>query len=97
MCLLLIAPCTMRARDVATPVTWERYIGNWKGSFEDWLETTDTLMMQMDKTLPRLENFYMAGQWVEPGGSVPTAVMSGRNVIQILCKKDKRKFITSTP
>jgi phytoene dehydrogenase-like protein len=84
-------------RDVATPVTWERYTGNWKGSFEGWLETTDTLMMQMGKTLPGLESFYMAGQWVEPGGSVPTAVMSGRNVIQILCKMDKKKFITSTP
>jgi len=42
----------------------------------------------MSKTLPGLENFYMAGQWVEPGGGVPTAAMSGRNVIRQICKQD---------
>lgn len=52
----------------------------------------------MTKTLPGLKNFYMAGQWVEPGGGgVPTAAMSGRNVTQIMCKGDKKKFVTSTP
>jgi len=84
-------------RDVATPVTWERYTGNWRGSFQGWLETTKTLRMRMSKTLPGLESFYMAGQWVEPGGSVPTAAMSGRHTIQIICKMDKREFVTSTP
>ena len=84
-------------RDLATPMTWERYTGNWRGSFQGWLETTKTLRMRMNKTLPGLGSFYMAGQWVEPGGSIPTAVMSGRNVTQIICKKDKKKFVTSTP
>jgi phytoene dehydrogenase-like protein len=46
----------------------------------------------MGKTLPRLENFYMAGQWLEPGGGVPTAALSGRDVIQLLCRKDKKRF-----
>jgi phytoene dehydrogenase-like protein len=50
----------------------------------------------MQKTLPGLENFYMAGQWVAPGGGVPNAAMSGRNVIQIICKKEKRRFTTTT-
>jgi phytoene dehydrogenase-like protein len=36
----------------------------------------------------------MAGHWVEPGGGLPTVAMSGRNVIQIICKKEKRKFTT---
>jgi phytoene dehydrogenase-like protein len=79
-------------RDVATPMTWERYTGNWRGSFQGW-----PLRIRISKTLPGLESFYVAGQWVEPGGSIPTAVMSGRNVTQIICKKDKRKFVTSTP
>lgn len=51
----------------------------------------------MSKTLPGLKNFYMAGQWVEPGGGVPTAAMSARNVTQIICEQDKKKLITSTP
>jgi phytoene dehydrogenase-like protein len=37
----------------------------------------------------------MAGHWVEPGGGLPAAAMSGRNVIQIICKKEKRKFGTA--
>ena len=36
----------------------------------------------MANTLPGLDNFYMAGQWVEPGGGVPTAALSGRNVVR---------------
>ena len=84
-------------RDVATPMTFERYTGNWQGSHQGWLISTKTLRMLMSKTLPGLKNFYMAGQWVEPGGSLPTAVMSGRNVTQIICKRDKRSFITTVP
>jgi phytoene dehydrogenase-like protein len=80
--------------DVATPMTYERYTGNWQGSMEGWLITTKTMMMRMDKTLPGLQNFYMAGQWVEPGGGLPTAAMSGRGAIQAICKQDKRRFVT---
>jgi phytoene dehydrogenase-like protein len=91
----------VQMRDVATPMTWERYTGNWRGSFQGWLETTKTLRMRMSKTmsktLPGLEGFYMAGQWVEPGGSVPPTAMSGRHVTQIICKQDKRQFVTTTP
>jgi phytoene dehydrogenase-like protein len=84
-------------RDVATPMTWERYTGNWQASHEGWLMTTKNLGMQLSKTLPGLKNFYMAGQWVEPGGSLPYVAVSGRNVTQIICKKDKKEFVTSTP
>jgi len=85
-------------RDVATPVTWERYTGNWQGSMEGWLLTKKTLPpFRMSKTLPGLKDFYMAGQWVEPGGGVPTAAMSGRNVMQIICKRDRKKFTATTP
>jgi len=88
--------------DVATPLTFERYTGNWQGSFEGWRLTTKTLLMSingkgMSKTLPRLENFYMTGQWVEPGGGLPTSMMSARNLIQIICYRDGKKFITLKP
>jgi phytoene dehydrogenase-like protein len=83
--------------DVATPATFERYTGNWQGTFMGWQTSTKTLIMRMSKTLPGLKNFYMAGMWVEPGGGVPTAAMSGRNVTQIICKQDKRPFITTLP
>ena len=84
-------------RDVATPITWARSTGNCKGSYQGWLLTTKTFAIQMSKTLPGLANFYMAGQWVNPGGSMPTAVVSGQWTIQMICKKDKKKFVTTNP
>jgi len=83
--------------DVATPLTFERRTGNWKGSYQGWLVTTKTLGLRMSKTLPGLKNFYMAGQWVEPGGGIPPAALSGRNVIQLICRQDKKSFVTSVP
>ena len=83
--------------DVTTPVTYERYTGNWQGSYMGWGMTTKTMGKSMSRTLPGLTGFYMAGQWVYKGGGVPGAVMSGRHLIQIICKQDKKKFVTSIP
>jgi phytoene dehydrogenase-like protein len=83
--------------DVATPLTFERYTGNWNGSFEGWLitpENAGSIMKPMPKTLPGLKNFYMCGQWVEPGGGLPTGVMSGRKLVKMLCREDRRRFKT---
>ena len=84
-------------RDVATPMTWVRYTGNWRGAYEGWMMATETFMLPMSKTLPGLDNFYMAGQWVTPGGGMPTAAMSGRHTMQMICKKHNKKFETTTP
>jgi phytoene dehydrogenase-like protein len=86
--------------DVATPLSYERYTDNWQGSNCGWLLTKRTFPLMLKgirKTLPGLNNFYMIGQWVEPGGSVPIAAMSGRNVVQQICREDKRTFTTSIP
>lgn len=83
--------------DEATPLSYERYTGNWQGSSCGWLLTKATMplmILGMDKTLPGLHNFYMAGQWVEPGGSVPIVAMSGRNVIQLICHAEDQPFVT---
>ena len=68
---------------------------NWKGSLEGWVLSPEMGFKQMRKVLPGLNNFYMAGQWVEPGGGLPPAVLSGRNVTQLICKADRKKFKSS--
>ncbi len=88
--------------DVSTPITVERYTGNWQGSGEGWMITTDIMQKMvmgkgMDNTLPGLKDFFMIGQWVVPGGGVPGVANSGRAVIRMICKKDKKKFSTSLP
>jgi phytoene dehydrogenase-like protein len=82
--------------DVATPVTFERYTGNWKGSWLGWLSTAKTMNMRMSKTLPGLDSFYQVGTWVL-GSSLPAAATSGRHVVQILCDKDKKPFRAPVP
>jgi phytoene dehydrogenase-like protein len=81
--------------DVATPISYERYTGNWQGSSCGWLLTKKTMLWMIKgvkKTLGGLKNLYMAGQWVEPGGSVPNCCASGRNAVMLICRDAGRKF-----
>ncbi len=90
-------PADVEVEDAATPLSYERYTGNWLGSTCGFLLTDKTMMLMvrgLPKTLPGLANFWMAGQWVEVGGSVPIAAMSGRSAIQLICHQDGRPFET---
>ncbi|MCC5466931.1 phytoene desaturase family protein [Pelosinus baikalensis] len=81
--------------DVSTPVTIERYTGNYKGSIMGWIATSeiDVWSKRVGMTLSNLDNFYMIGQWVVYGGVI-RVVGSGRFVIQMQCDKDQKKFAT---
>jgi phytoene dehydrogenase-like protein len=84
--------------DEATPLSYERYTGNWMGATTGWLLTKETIPMMIlgvPKTLPGLECFYLAGHWVEPGGTVTLAAASGKNAIQLICAQDGVNFTTT--
>ena len=81
--------------DVATPYTTWRYTRNHQGAYEGWLPAPEVINTRLEKTLPGLANFYMAGQWVTPGGGVPPCLYSGRHVAQMLCHKDRKSFTTT--
>jgi len=49
----------------------------------------------LSKTLPRLKNFYMVGQWANAQNGISNAALTGRNLIKDLCKKDGKKFQTT--
>lgn len=83
--------------DISTPLTFVRYTGNWRGSYEGWQFTRDTMRLNIKPTLPSLSNFYMAGQWLAPGGGLPGAALSARRTVKLLCKNEKIRFETSTP
>jgi phytoene dehydrogenase-like protein len=87
-------------KDEATPLSYERYTGNWMGATTGWLLTKNTMPMMIlgvSKTLPDLNNFYMAGHWVEPGGTVTLAAASGRNAIQLICHQEDIPFRALLP
>jgi phytoene dehydrogenase-like protein len=83
--------------DIATPVTFVRYTGNWQGSYEGWLPTPHILGRRIPYTLPRLKNFYMAGHWVVAGGGLPSAALAGRYVAQMICTQNGKTFAATTP
>ncbi len=88
---------SLEVQDVATPATYIRYTNIWQGSYQGWAPTPKLVGKTLEKTLPGLRGFYMAGQWVEPAGGLPRAMLSARNVAQIICRDDGRRFTTEIP
>ena len=82
--------------DVSTPATVVRLTGNWRGSMEGWLPTPQIGLRPLPNRLPGLANFYMAGQWVMPGGGLPGGLMSARAAIRDLCAQDGLDFLTGS-
>jgi phytoene dehydrogenase-like protein len=82
--------------DVSTPYTTWRYTQNDRGAWEGWLMTPKTMMTSIERSLPGLKGFFMAGQWVMPGGGVPPCLYSGQHAVQLLCHEDGRRFVSSS-
>lgn len=80
--------------DLATPLTYEAWTGNYKGSYEGWLPTPEASKVRMKTHFNELANFYLAGHWTAPGGGMPPAAYSGRNAVQLICKQEQRHFHT---
>jgi phytoene dehydrogenase-like protein len=87
----------VRVVDVATPLTYWNMARSWRGAYEGWLPSDVAFFSHVRKTLPGLGHFYMAGQWVEPGGGVPMAVMSGRQAVHLLCSEHDLPFRVPRP
>ncbi|MCD1293536.1 NAD(P)/FAD-dependent oxidoreductase [Methanocella sp. CWC-04] len=83
----------IEAIDVASPTTYERYTGNWQGSYMGWMNSGQRKIL--GSRLPGLKNFYMCGMWTMVGGGVPTAAMTARGAVEIMCKEDGKKFLTT--
>lgn len=78
--------------DVSTPATVYRYTGNWKGTMEGWLVEPGDSFRPLPNTLPGLRQFVMVGQWVMPGGGLPSGPMTARPAVKQICKHDHVPF-----
>lgn len=79
--------------DVATPLTYWRTARSWRGAYEGWQPSREAIFGQIDKRIEGLDNVYLAGQWVEPGGGVPVSLLSGKHAIQLLCADAEQPFV----
>jgi phytoene dehydrogenase-like protein len=80
--------------DIATPATYQRYTGNWKGSAQGWFPSKNLIASSPVTTeLPGLKNFYYISHWSVPGGGLPTVIKSAHDLVQHLCLKHKKGFV----
>jgi phytoene dehydrogenase-like protein len=81
--------------DIATPATLQRYTNSWKGSAQGWLPGKNILAPSpVGFTLPKLKNFYLSSHWNQPGGGLPIAIKTGRDIAAMISKKINGKFKT---
>ena len=83
----------VEASDVATPVSCERYTGNWRGSTQGWVLTSELMKKlfkgeTLPKSFPQVDGFHLAGQWTEPGGGLPPSARSARDAIRSIIKSE---------
>jgi len=80
--------------DIATPATYHRYTGNWKGSVQGWFPDSNLMASSPVGTkLPGLSGFYFCNHWSTPGGGLPVAIKAGRDLAQTICLKYKKPFL----
>jgi len=78
--------------DVATPLTDIRYTGVYRAAYEGFLPTSKNMTKTLPNTVKGLENLFLAGQWLFPGGGLPPAAQSGKWLFQLITRKNKKKF-----
>jgi phytoene dehydrogenase-like protein len=64
--------------ELATPITLERYTSNRAGAYVGWKYSTNQAQAHFSQKSP-IENLFLCGHWVSPGGGV-TNVMRGGNI-----------------
>lgn len=79
--------------DMATPATFYRYTNNWKGSTQGWLPGKNILAPSpVNFSFPGLKSFYFSSHWNQPGGGLPIAIKTGRDVAKLICKNNNVEF-----
>lgn len=76
--------------DVATPVTFYHYVGAYQGAYMPFFLTINSKMMFYHNGKIRgLKKCYLSGQWTKDMGGLPGALLSGKETLQRICKKEK--------
>ena len=74
--------------DTATPITHERYTGNYAGSIMGARPGKKNMQAKIAHYQTPVKNLLLGGHWAELGGGVPIAVKAATNATLLLLKKD---------
>ncbi len=78
--------------DVTTPQTYVRYCNAYRGAFMAFWPTIGGKMLAHSGRIKGLDNMLLSGQWLQPPGGLPTALITGKDTIMRICKKEKQPF-----
>lgn len=79
------------SRFVATPLTYERYLHSYKGSWMSMMEKGNNPGYYPSKP-KSIQNVYFAGQHLRSPGGLSVAAESGRRAVQYLCRDTDTVF-----
>ncbi len=82
----------IEVRDVSTPASVIRYTGNWKAAQEGWLIGPGDGIKMLPNRLRGLDKFLMVGQWIMPGGGLPSGPLTARPAVKEICREDHVPF-----
>lgn len=83
----------LKLLDVATPQTYVRYCNAYRGAFMGFWPSIRGKGLSHTGKIKGLKNFVLSGQWLQPPGGLPTALLTGKDTIMRLCKQLKRDFV----
>ncbi|MFP4016389.1 MAG: phytoene desaturase family protein [Halanaerobiales bacterium] len=83
----------LKVLDVASPQTYARYCNAYRGAFMGFWPTLQGKEMQHTGKIKGLSNIFLSGQWLQPPGGLPTALITGKDTIMRLCKKERKEFL----
>ena len=86
---------TLRGRltliDFWTPATYERFVSSQIGSFMSFAIPEKFLPIPLDNSVERVDNLFLATQWLQSPGGLPTAADQGRGVINRINKIEAKR------
>ncbi|WP_019228702.1 NAD(P)/FAD-dependent oxidoreductase [Sedimentibacter sp. B4] len=85
----------LKLLDVATPQTYVRYCNAYRGAFMAFWPTISGKALVHTGYIKGINNILLSGQWLKPPGGLPTALITGKDTIMRICKKEKQSFISS--
>ena len=85
----------LKLLDVASPQTYERYCNAYRGAFMAFWPTLEGKQLAHNGQIKGLDNLVLSGQWLQPPGGLPIALITGKDTIMRLCKKVKKEFATT--
>lgn len=83
----------LKVLDVATPLTYERYCNAYRGAFMAFMPTIRGKMMAHTGRIKGVDNLFLSGQWLQPPGGLPIALITGKDTIMRVCRQENQQFI----